>query len=89
MIRASGEWRLSPTRWGFDMRDLSTLARQLLDPECAPSWPEVNDVRPTASELTQFCVDGVCRAIDGCYPVPAEGRCIHGYPSWLLYLGLV
>ena len=71
------------------MRDLSTLARHLLDPDCAPTWPEATDVRPSAAELTQFCVDGVCRAIDGCYPVPAEGRCIHGYPSWLLYLGLV
>ncbi|MGB5222956.1 MAG: hypothetical protein WBN60_18145 [Polyangiales bacterium] len=71
------------------MRDLSTLARQLLDPDCAPRWPEPTDARPSARELTEFCVGGVSRATDGCYPVPAEGRCFHGSPSWLLYLGLV
>ena len=32
--------------------------------------------------------DGDCEATDGCRSDP-DGYCEHGYPSWLLYLGLI
>lgn len=32
--------------------------------------------------------DGGCESTDGCWVEP-DGQCEHGYPSWLLYLGLI
>ena len=32
--------------------------------------------------------DGGCPALDGCW-VEWDGHCPHGFPSWMIYAGLV
>ena len=51
-------------------------------------YPEPTVARPTDDELWGYVFDGVCVATDGCTIEP-DGVCQHGYPSWLLYLGLI
>ena len=43
---------------------------------------------PDLPTLMQWLDEGVCEATDGCLVEP-DGRCTHGYPSWLLELGLI
>ncbi|MBI5041266.1 MAG: hypothetical protein HZB57_08735 [Gammaproteobacteria bacterium] len=45
--------------------------------------------KPSASEIERMVVsDDECTATDGC-PVEPDGYCPHGYPSWLLHLGIM
>lgn len=43
---------------------------------------------PSQEQLEEWVVDSVCEATDGCTIEP-DGTCSHGYPSWLLALGLM
>lgn len=43
---------------------------------------------PDEEQLEEWVYDSVCEATDGCTVEP-DGVCPHGYPSWLLYLGLI
>lgn len=43
---------------------------------------------PDEEQLEEWVYDSVCDATDGCTVEP-DGVCPHGYPSWLLYLGLI
>jgi hypothetical protein len=43
---------------------------------------------PTEEELADWIMDGECEALDGCIVEP-DGRCEHGHPSWLLFLGMI
>ena len=43
---------------------------------------------PTEEELTEWMLDGVCEATDGCEVEP-DGHCPHGCASWLIELGLI
>ncbi len=45
-------------------------------------------LQPGLDQLGEWVADGVCEATDGCTVEP-DGFCEHGYPSWLLYLGLI
>lgn len=51
-------------------------------------WPEPVEPEPTDEDLMRWTLDSVVDATDGCQVEP-DGVCPHGYPSWLLYLGLI
>lgn len=52
------------------------------------NWPEPTEDEPTIEQLTEWSLGGGCQATDGCWIEP-DGVCMHGYPSWLLYKGLI
>lgn len=52
------------------------------------NWPEPTEPEPGIEQLQFWTMDGVCDATDGCQVEP-DGKCPHGYPAWLLYLGFV
>ena len=43
---------------------------------------------PDVDQLQEWENDGGCEALDGCWVEP-DGHCSHGYPSWLIYMGLI
>jgi hypothetical protein len=43
---------------------------------------------PTEDELREWSSDSGCDAIDGCWVEP-DGECRHGFPSWLVALGMI
>jgi hypothetical protein len=43
---------------------------------------------PDEAQIEEWVYDSVCDATDGCTVEP-DGVCPHGYPSWLVYLGLI
>ena len=43
---------------------------------------------PSVKTLERWSNDCRCKTIDGCFVEP-DGECSHGYPSWLLALGLI
>ncbi len=43
---------------------------------------------PSMKTLEKYCFDGISKAPDGCRIEP-DGTCQHGYPSWLLILGIM
>lgn len=51
-------------------------------------WPEPTEPEPDFEQLQFWAIDSVCDATDGCQVEP-DGTCPHGYPSWLLYLGII
>lgn len=51
-------------------------------------WPEPTEPEPDIEQLQFWTMDGVCDATDGCQVEP-DGKCPHGYPAWLLFLGYV
>ena len=52
-------------------------------------YPEPTEEAPTIEELEEWMDDGVCEATDGCCPIELDGFCKHGYPSWLLQMGMI
>jgi len=52
------------------------------------AYPKPTTETPDLDTLTEWMFDGICEATDGCMVEP-DGVCPHGYPSWLLYLGLI
>ena len=52
-------------------------------------WPEPKVSEPSDTELELMLIDELpIEATDGCI-VEMDGVCPHGYPSWMLYMGLV
>ena len=43
---------------------------------------------PSMGQVESWVCDGQCEARDGCLGEP-DGRCIHGFPSWLIQLGMI
>lgn len=43
---------------------------------------------PSMKTLTKQMFDGICKTPDGCNVEP-DGTCQHGYPSWLIILGIM
>jgi hypothetical protein len=43
---------------------------------------------PSMKTLEKYTFDGVSKAPDGCRIEP-DGTCQHGYPSWLIILGIM
>jgi len=70
-----------PSMFGFEKR-LKKIAKQ---------WPEPTMDRPDTEDLcwwarTWAVSSKNCEATDGCLCAP-DGKCQHGYPSWVVYLG--
>jgi len=51
-------------------------------------WPAPTVPEPEVEDLVEWESEGGCEATDGCYVEP-DGVCEHGYPSWLLWMGLI
>jgi len=51
-------------------------------------YPAPTVDRPSIDQLTEWEAEGGCEATDGCW-VESDGRCEHGHPSWLRYLGMI
>ena len=51
-------------------------------------WPMPTSELPDMETLDEWQDESGCEATDGCW-VEGDGTCMHGYPSWLLYLGLI
>jgi hypothetical protein len=51
-------------------------------------WPEPEEEEPSEEQLKIWVIDSVVDATDGCRVEP-DGVCPHGYPSWLIQLGLI
>lgn len=43
---------------------------------------------PDFEQLEEWLEEGKAEATDGC-PVEPDGECEHGFPSWLVELGLI
>jgi hypothetical protein len=43
---------------------------------------------PDIDELAEMMEEGYCEATDGCIVEP-DGRCEHGFPSWLIVFGFI
>ena len=65
---------------------MSTHDGQIKRPESG--WPHPTISFPTDEDLEEWMSDCGCEATDGCWVEP-DGMCSHGYPSWLLHLGLI
>jgi len=52
------------------------------------TYPEPTTDEPNIETLKEWVYEGICEATDGCIVEP-DGVCEHGYPSWLLYLGMI
>lgn len=53
-----------------------------------PKYPVPTEPEPDEEELEYMIFDGVARATDGC-DIEPDGICEHGFPSWLIQLGLI
>ena len=52
-------------------------------------YPSAMKVKmPSDNTLARWMMDDICPAVDGCRVEP-DGTCPHGYPSWLMVLGLI
>ena len=52
-------------------------------------YPEPTTDEPELNQLEEWMDEGVCSATDGCFPVEPDGVCEHGYPSWLIEMGMI
>lgn len=52
------------------------------------SFPKPTTEQPTFELLEEWDKECRCEATDGCSVEP-DGICEHGYPSWLLFLGMI
>jgi len=43
---------------------------------------------PSVRKLEEWSNECGCKAIDGCWVEP-DGTCGHGFPSWLLAMGMI
>ncbi|NBV38349.1 MAG: hypothetical protein EBS00_02105 [Verrucomicrobia bacterium] len=51
--------------------------------EVSPRWFE-----PDHTTLMEWDDEGGCETLDGCWVEP-DGRCEHGFPSWLRWKGYI
>ena len=52
-------------------------------------YPSAIKVRkPSVKTMEKWDNDGFCRTLDGCKVEP-DGRCSHGFNSWLIELGYI
>ena len=57
--------------------------------EYLTKYPDAIKVRmPSQRQLEVWSYDSICESIDGCTVEP-DGECEHGFPSWLIALGLI
>ena len=60
----------------------------MIDINDSRTYPEPTTDKPTMDMLTEWVMDGVAEATDGCRIEP-DGVCQHNHPSWLLRLGYI
>lgn len=53
------------------------------------NWPEPTVEQPSTEDLMEWMDEGYCLSTDGCQVEADCTACPHGYPSWLVYLGLI
>ena len=58
------------------------------DENTGQSGTEPTVAPPDMETLEVWIWEGICEATDGCICEP-DGHCVHGFPSWLLELGLI
>ena len=63
------------------------MAKEVLD-ATNTLWPEPTEETPSTKQVRLWTIDDVVEATDGCRIEP-DGVCHHGYPSWLIQLGLI
>lgn len=51
-------------------------------------YPTPTTDEPDLETIEDWMFDGDCEATDGCVVEP-DGKCPHGHPSWLRYLGMI
>jgi hypothetical protein len=51
-------------------------------------YPKPTSPMPSFEELEEQNHDCIVECTDGCFAEP-DGECEHGYPSWLLQLGVI
>jgi hypothetical protein len=51
-------------------------------------YAAINVKLPSISTLERWDSNGTCKAIDGCIVEP-DGVCPHGFPSWLILIGMI
>lgn len=71
-------------------RGLRTLKDGADFEEYKKKYPTVIKIKsvPTVTTLEKWSDAGIAKAVDGCKVEP-DGTCHHGYPSWLVALGLI
>jgi len=66
-----------------------TLKEGITMERCLQSIPDAIKVKkPSTATMEKWYNEGGCKAIDGCWVEP-DGRCPHGYPSWMLALKII
>lgn len=51
-------------------------------------WPDPTTEEPDTELLMEWEAEGGCQATDGCW-VETDGVCPHGFPSWMIHLGMI
>jgi len=60
----------------------------IADPETRKIRHKVITPVPDDDQISEWVMDSVCDATDGCQVEP-DGHCEHGHQSWLLRLGFI
>ena len=92
-IRALEDETTLPIALIMAQKALGTAANKLealLPEDKQRVWPIPTDDQPSIYDLLDWENEyGSCKATDGTCWVEPNGVCRHGYPSWLLELGLI
>lgn len=71
----------------YDRMTESGVAGQ---PRVINDWPRPTKKQPSMATLEKMATGAASpRATDGCRDVDPDGCCRHGYPSWLIELGIM
>ena len=83
------DWLDNVMRTAIAAHAPGTGLNERLASDSLSAWPAPTTEEPDLETLEAWMhEDGGCEATDGCW-IEADGTCIHGYPSWLLALGLI
>lgn len=59
-------------------------------PQNLEPYPDPTTEEPDLETLEEWFMDSVCECTGACQcTVEHDGWCQNGYPSWMLYLGLI
>ena len=70
-------------------RGVRTLKEGVTLAQYKEKFPDAIQVKvPSVKTMEKWDENGYCKAVDGCRVEP-DGICSHGYPSWLMAMGLI
>jgi len=70
-------------------RGLKVLKEGITLAEYQDKFPSAIEVDvPSIEQLEEWVFDSLCETPDGCQVEP-DGKCHHGYPSWLIIFNLI